>query len=126
MHDFILQMALMGSLGAMAYLIARAVPRVSDGEAHREPHGKFDAWLGSLPLERVDAFLNTSLEKALRKTKIGVLKVDNLLTTYLNKVKAGNGKNGSPPAGGPAGLPGQGGPADYPPTGGTSDESQAS
>ena len=103
MYDFILQLTFMGSLGTIVYLVARAVPRISDGEAHLTPHGKFDAWLGSLPFEQVDAFLNTSLEKTLRKTKIGVLKVDNLLTTYLNKVKSASGKNGN--GNSPIGLP---------------------
>ncbi len=92
MYDLILQLVFMGGLGATVYLVARAVPRVPDGETHLHPHGKFDAWLGSLPLEQVDAFLNSSLEKALRKAKIGVLKVDNLVTAYLNKVKSANGK----------------------------------
>jgi len=109
MYDLILQLVFMAGLGAMFYLVARAVPRVSDGEAHLYQHGKLDAWLGSLPLEQVDAFLNSSLEKALRKAKIGVLKVDNLVTAYLNKVKSANGKpangNGSLLAGGMAETP---------------------
>lgn len=103
MHDFILQIILMGALGTMVYLVARAVPRVSDGEAHLHPHGKFDAWLSSLPLEKIDAVINATVLKSLRKTRVGVLKVDNLLSAYLNKVKsASNGKgedrNGGLPA----------------------------
>lgn len=92
MHDFILQLMLMGALGTMVYLVARAVPRVPDGEAHLGSRGKLDAWLSSLPLERLDAVLNASLEKTLRKTKIAVLKVDNLITAYLNKVRSASGK----------------------------------
>ena len=98
--DLFLQLALMGSLAAMACLAARALPRVSDEamEKRESVVGVFDRALASLPLEKADIAINSFLLKTLRKLKIGVLKVDNLLTTYLNKVKAGrNGKgNGHP------------------------------
>ncbi len=89
----------MFSLGAMIYLIARAVPRVSDirEDFERTPYAKIDKLISFLPLERLDVTLSTQLEKALRKIKLILMKWDNLVTHHLKKVKKTNG-NGEKPA----------------------------
>jgi hypothetical protein len=79
------------SLGTMVYLVARALPRVQDNEADQKQYGKIDALLAALPLERIDAFIYYSLEKTLRKIKVAVLKIDNLVTAYLGKIKPSKG-----------------------------------
>jgi len=89
----------MVSLGAMIYLIGRAVPRVSDEVGGGESMTKFDRLLSSMRFEKVDVLLNNFLEKLLRKVKLLLMKLDNTTNNYLNKVKKfklpGNGqKNG--------------------------------
>lgn len=96
MYNFILQMALMLSLGIIIYLMARAVPRV--GDEILKPAGKFDRWLSSLRLEKFDILLSNFLEKALRKAKLILMKLDNVTNEYLDKIKKtkpnGNGQKG--------------------------------
>lgn len=104
MYNFFLQTIAFVSLGAIIYLFARAIPRVNDsGEENiGKPSGLrsyFDRLGSRLPLSKIDAILNSFFEKFLRKSKVIVMKVDNLLNMYINKVRKvnGNGKgsNGS-------------------------------
>lgn len=93
MYSLLLQLITFASLAVIVYLMARAVPRVRDEEIGRtHAAGRFDALLSKLPLEKVDAWLNAFFEKTLRKTKVVVLKFDNLLNQYLNRVKRASGK----------------------------------
>lgn len=97
MYDLILQLAVFLSLGAMIYLISRALPRINDVEVEiKTPLARFDSFLAKLPLEKLDAVFGSFLEKALRRIRVGVLRLDNWLNSKLNQVKAanGNGKNG--------------------------------
>ena len=100
MHLFILQIVLMLSLGTMIYLIARAVPRVSDEVAGSiiKKQTKFDYLFSFLWIEKIDPLLHNFLEKFLRKMKLVLMKLDNIASNYLNKVKkyksGNNGKNG--------------------------------
>jgi len=90
MYDFILQIIVMLSLGAVIYLMARAVPRVTEMEAAvREPN-YFDRLLKKIPLEKIDAFLSAFFEKFLRKSKVFILKADNSLTKHLHNLKPDN------------------------------------
>jgi len=90
MYDFILQIIVMLSLGAVIYLMARAVPRVTEMEVTvREPN-YFDKLLKKLPLEKIDAFLSSVFEKFLRKSKVFILKADNSLTRHLHNLKPDN------------------------------------
>ncbi|NCO15511.1 hypothetical protein AUJ30_00515 [Candidatus Wolfebacteria bacterium CG1_02_39_135] len=94
MYNFILQIAIMLSLGTMIYLMARAVPRVADEIS--KPETKFDGWLNRLRLEKFDVLLGNFLEKLLRKIKLFLMKLDNVTNNYLDKVKQtklnGNGQ----------------------------------
>lgn len=97
MYDLILQLVVFLSLGAMIYLISRALPRINDVEVEiKTPLARFDSFLAKLPLEKLDAVFGSFLEKALRRVRVGVLRLDNWLNSKLNQVKAtnGNGKNG--------------------------------
>lgn len=100
MHLFILQIVLMLSLGTMIYLIARAVPRVSDEvvDGIIKKKTKFDHLFSFLWIEKIDPLLHNFLEKFLRKMKLFLMKLDSVTTNYLEKVKKykfnNNGKNG--------------------------------
>lgn len=86
MYDFIVQLVLVGSLGAMIYLLARALPRVTDDQAVL-PDGFFDRLVDRLPLERIDTAASSFLEKTLRKIKILVQKLDNVINSYLEQIR---------------------------------------
>jgi len=78
----------MVSLGVVIYLVARAAPRVGDdigGDV--SPLSKFDKFFSHEKFEKFDAFFNNLVEKILRKVKLGLMKLDNLTTIYLKKVK---------------------------------------
>lgn len=78
------------SLGAIIYLIARATPRVGDvEESFRKEtfHEKLDKLIARIPFEKMDIFFSVWLEKTMRKTKLLLMKWDNLLTEHLKKVR---------------------------------------
>ena len=91
MYDFILQVIVMLSLGTAVYLIARAIPRVSETPAPAVKKNRFDELVKQIPFEKIDAFLNSSAAKVLRRVKVFIMKADNLITGYLNKIKPANG-----------------------------------
>ncbi len=90
MYDFILQTIIMLSLGTMIYLISRAAPRI--GDEIMKPTTKFDRWFASLEFKKADTILSNFLEKLLRKIKLFLMKLDNITSNYLNKVKSTNGQ----------------------------------
>lgn len=99
MYDLILQLAVFLSLGAMIYLVSRALPRINDIEVEaKTPLARFDSFLAKLPLEKLDVIFGSFLEKFLRRFRVGVLRLDNWLNYKINQVKAanvnGNGKVG--------------------------------
>ena len=97
MYDFLLQSSLFLSLGALIYLMARAVPRVDESGEARHPAGRFDRMLSKLPLREIDEKLDLVFEKILRRLKIIIMKSDNLINEYLGKVKKSNGVNEKKP-----------------------------
>lgn len=91
MYDFLLQSTFFLSLGVIVYLLARAVPRVNEeGETAHAP-GFFDRLLTKLPLREIDNWLNAFFEKFLRRLRVGLMKLDNLVNQYLSKFKKPNG-----------------------------------
>lgn len=86
MYDFVIHIVLVVSLGAMIYLLARALPRVSD-EHGVLPPGFFDRLVDRLPLDRIDIALSAMLERTLRKIKILILKMDNVVNSYIEQVR---------------------------------------
>ncbi|MBI2591435.1 MAG: hypothetical protein HYW34_02040 [Candidatus Brennerbacteria bacterium] len=96
MYDLILQLAVFFSLGAIIYLVSRALPRINDVEIEvKTPLARFDSFLAKLPLEKLDAIFGSFLEKALRRFRVGVLRLDNWLNYKINQVKETNGTNGN-------------------------------
>ena len=86
---FIFTSILMLSLSAVLYLMVRALPRITE-EPNAEQWGLLDRWAHSHIPEKVDAALNGFFLKFLRKLKILVLKMDNGLSSHLEKVKPEN------------------------------------
>lgn len=95
MYNFILQTILMASLAVIIYLFARAMPRASESSDQKQGGDYIEELLSRLPLEKADAFVSMAMEKILRKFKVIILKMDNILTRHLKNLKptAGMGKN---------------------------------
>ena len=66
MYNFILQILIMLSLGAIIYLIARAAPRVGDIEESFKKetfHQRLDKLIARVPFEKMMFFLPLVLKK---------------------------------------------------------------
>lgn len=88
MYSFLVNIILFASLAVMIYLLARALPRITDEEHIIEVHVSFfDRLIDRLPMERIDIVLSSFLEKILRKFKIFFAKLDNLINSHLARVK---------------------------------------
>lgn len=80
MSDLILQLILFSSFAVIVYLMAIAVPRVKDDELNAAA-----SKASILPLERMDAFLNSWKEKILRRLRIYLMKAERGVTSQLDK-----------------------------------------
>ncbi len=83
--EFILEMILMVSVGAVLYGVARALPRVSDVDSSR-PRPAAPSWVTHY-LERADERLLSFSEKALRRFRVMLLKLDNGLSKKIGRLK---------------------------------------
>ena len=95
MYNFVLQTLIMLSLGTTIYLMVRALPRVSEEGLPDFSRDYFGKLLKRLPLEKADAWVSAVLEKFLRKTKIVILKIDNLLTKHLASLRSASSDRSS-------------------------------
>ncbi len=77
----------MVSLGTMIYLVARAMPRVTEIPKIEPAKDYFDKLVKKFPLEKADMLVTLWTEKFLRKLKIVILKLDNLLSKHLSNLK---------------------------------------
>lgn len=81
MADLILQLILFSSFAVIVYLMAIAVPRVKDDELNATR----SRVASILPLDRMDAFLNSWREKILRRLRIYLMKAERGVTSQLDK-----------------------------------------
>ena len=75
----------------IVYLFVRAIPRIEEHpvrEAVERQAGIITRFFKNLPVEKLDQWVSKFLEKFLRKTKVVVLKVDNKVTMFLERVRA--------------------------------------
>ncbi len=86
MLTFLLQMTMVVSLGFIVYLFGRVVPRVSDADIAKAREQSLFHWLVGY-LEKVDEWLLSLLEKALRRTRVVILMIDNVVSEKLNRFK---------------------------------------
>ena|ERR1051325_3142953 len=85
MVDFILDMAIMLSLGYIVYLVARTLPRIED----TNDSGNFvfkSHWITGY-LERFDEWVAAYSEKFLRRTKVLTMRMDNSVSKRLHKFR---------------------------------------
>ena len=94
MVEFIVTLILMTSLGMIFYLIVRSLPRIHEEPAVMHKENFLDRWAASDIPERIDANFNSFLGKSLRRIKVYLLKIDNVLTDRIKKLKVENGKGG--------------------------------
>ena len=88
MYNFILQTIVMFSLGTLIYLAARSLPRVSETDLSPDSLSDIlDQLAKKIPFEKADAAASYYLEVLLRRFKVAVLKLDNLLTKHLQNLK---------------------------------------
>lgn len=88
MYNFLLQIITFSALAAVVYILARALPRVSEeNELAGEKPNSFDRLLKKLPLEEIDKIINAFWGKFLRRFKVVILKIDNLVNKLLNRTK---------------------------------------
>lgn len=88
MADFILQLFIFLSFGVVVYLVARALPRVPDDAKDEVPEKTHKGFLSSFPAHKVDLAIASFFEKVLRRARLVVLRLDNVLNAYIGKVKS--------------------------------------
>jgi hypothetical protein len=84
---FVFTILLMLALGAVLYLMVRALPRVAEDSQAKENF--LDRWARSEIPEKIDAAINGFLVKFLRRVKVFALKFDNAVSARLRKAAAG-------------------------------------
>ncbi len=89
MLEFILANIAMVSAGVVLFLIAHSLPRV--GESATEPKWFIERWITSEFPEKLDGAFNSFAGKSLRKLRVILLKIDNVVSESLKKIKSGNG-----------------------------------
>ena len=88
----------MVSVGALLYFVIRTLPRIEPDNGVAETKGFFERFIVSKIPERVDVVINSFLFKFLRKFKVALLKVDNMVGRQIKRIQppeiSGNGENG--------------------------------
>lgn len=90
MANFAAQLVLTFSLGVIVFLFARALPRVSEEASAPTDmlEKKLEQWIARLPLHKIDHSINLFLEKTLRRIRVFISKVDNVVHSLLSKVRS--------------------------------------
>ena len=96
MVQFIVTNILLVSLGAVLYIVARALPRIREDDGGRERETFLDRLVMSEIPHRVDTALNTYTGKIFRKLKVSLMRFDNYLTEKLKKMSAETNGNNKP------------------------------
>ena len=86
MITFILQIIAMCALGFIVYMIGRVVPRVHESDIEKAKEISLFHWLIGY-LEQVDDWLLVVFEKFLRKLRVSIMKLDNVISKRLAKFK---------------------------------------
>ena len=83
MIRFIVQTLIMVALAVILYLMAEALPRISD-----EPeNSRAEKSRAMFYVEKLDTLLKTFLEKTLRQLRVWILKFDNFISRKINRFK---------------------------------------
>lgn len=95
MAQFIFTNLFMLALGAVLYLFVRALPRVEQEEALKQ--GFIERWITSDLPEKFDLTVGNFLIKFLRRLRVWVLKIDNLVGSRLKRMNLADKQNGAKP-----------------------------
>src|SRR3989344_1435587 len=96
MTRFILTNVFMISFGTLLYFVIRTLPRIEPDKSVPDKRGFFERLIVSRIPERVDGAVNSFLFKFLRKFKVVLLKIDNVVGKQLKRIQPENGNgNGS-------------------------------
>ena len=85
MYDLILRLLTFCSLGVMVYLLARALPRLSDGGSTEISF--FDRLIDRLPLERIDLVITSLIARFLNRAKVIVARLDSIVNSYIEQIR---------------------------------------
>ncbi len=86
MITFILQIIAVLALGFIVYMLGRVVPRVHESDIEKAKETSMFHWLVGY-LEQVDDWLLWLFEKFLRKLRVNIMKLDNVVSKRLAKFK---------------------------------------
>lgn len=81
-------------MGAVIFLMARALPRLQDNIQPPRGPGFFDRLFAKIPMSQIDTQINSFLARSLRKLKVLVLKIDNFINDRLGKLTKKSGGAG--------------------------------
>jgi len=74
-------------------MLVRSLPRIHDGEERKEKKSLFEKWLVSELPEKADLYMSNLLAKWLRRIRIFILQMDNILGNHLSKINPHTGKS---------------------------------
>ncbi len=87
MLQFVFSQLLLVSVGIVLYLSVRSLPRLGEEEpVHKQ--NWLEKWITSEIPHRLDASFSLYLGKLLRKLKVWLLRVDNILTQHLKTLSS--------------------------------------
>jgi hypothetical protein len=86
MAEIILESLMVIAIGIIIYLIARALPRIDDTNLEVSAR-KIENNRINFYLEKIDAWFKFFMEKFLRRLRLTILKVDNVVGEKLKKLK---------------------------------------
>ncbi len=95
MAHFILQTVIFVALGVMIYLMAAALPRIGDEEENAP--GETSRLMAYI--EKADEIFRGFWEKTLRRLRVWLLRLDNLIAKKLGRFKKDAGKESKLPLG---------------------------
>jgi hypothetical protein len=101
MYDFIIQLSIVISLSVIIYLLAGVIARIKEDDLITvEESNFFDRWLDHGYISRIDNWFSAAFGKFLRRLRVIVLKLDNLISRHIivssknHKSKSMNDLNG--------------------------------
>ena len=85
--QYLISFFLVASTGTLLYLSLQGVSRMEDSSSDGKQGSLWERWTRSGLPEKIDAALNRSLHRLLRRLKVGMLKADNQITFWLKQTR---------------------------------------
>ena len=90
LFQFIVTNIFLISVGTLIYLVVRTLPRIDEHGPAEKKASLLERWMASEVPEKIDETVNTYTGKILRKVKVVLLKVDNVISKRLQKIRPAN------------------------------------